>query len=212
MAVVTVARQLGAGSTAVANRVAELLGWRLLDRELVEQIAADLRVAPEQVEMHDERVETFIERLGQYLSEGFPEGLPVPVVPPVSPESAARVAGRIITRVVGEEGPAVIVGHGSQCLLRGDARAFHVLLHAPFELRAGQARERYRVSAREATERVRQSDWDRMRYIREHFDCDWLDPELYDLCVNTGRLGVEGSAAVIRTAAECFFGDLGRVL
>ena len=204
MAVITMARQLGSGGASVAQRVAEMLGWRLLDRALVERIAEDLNVAPDQVDLHDERVETFVERLGQYLSEGFPEVLPVPVLPPLSPELAARAARKVISAVV-EEGPAVIVGHGSQGLLQSDPRAFHVLVHAPLELRITRAAERFGVGRREAEERIRQSDSDRRRYIREHFEVEWLDPALYDLCVNTSRLGVERAAETIRHSADRYF-------
>lgn len=204
MAVVTIARQLGAGGGAVATRVAEALGWRLLDRALVERIAAELEVAPEQVEWCDERVESFVERLGTYLAEGFPEVMAVPP-PPVSPELAARAARRIVAAAA-EEGPAVVVGHGAQCILQGHPRSLHVLVHAPRALRVERARERYRVDAREAEERIRRSDADRRGYVREHFGRDWLDPALYGLCVDTGVLGAEGAAELVVEAARRVFG------
>lgn len=206
MSVITIARQLGAGGAAVATRVAGELGWRLLDRALVERIAEELEVAPEQVDACDERVESFVERLGLYLSEGFPEALPVPVAPPLSPERTARAARRVVAAAV-EEGPAVVVGHGAQCTLQGHPRALHVLVHAPFLVRAARARERYGIGEAEAAELIRRSDADRSGYVREHFDREWLDPTLYHLCVDTGRLGVEGAVELVRRAAERAFGE-----
>ena len=205
MSVITIARQLGAGGAAVATRLAEALEWRLLDRALVERIAQELEVAPEQVDACDERVESFVERLGSYLSEGFPEALPVPVVPPLSPELTAQAARRIVGAVV-DEGPAVVVGHGAQCILQGSPRALHVLLHAPFPVRVERARERYCVGEREAAERIRRSDADRRSYVREHFGREWLDPTLYHLCLDTGRVGVDGAAELVRAAAGRVFG------
>jgi hypothetical protein len=187
MGILTISRQLGAGGGAVADAVAEALNWRLLDRALVERIAQELEVAPAQVEVHDERVETFVERLGQYLSEGFPEGLPVRVVPPLSPEVTARAARSVVEAVV-EEGPAVIVGHGAQCILQDHPRAVHVLLHAAPAIRTARAAERYGIGSGEAAERVRRLDRQREAYVREHFAREWLDPTLYHLAVDTGRL------------------------
>ncbi|HEX2202127.1 MAG TPA: cytidylate kinase-like family protein [Longimicrobium sp.] len=204
MTVITIARQLGASGEAVANRLAEALGWRLLDRSLVARIADELEVAPEQVEACDERVENFVERLGAYLSEGVPEMLPVTMVPPVSPESTARAARRIVAAVA-EEGPAVIVGHGAQCILQGHPSVLHVLAHAPLAQRVERVRAHFGLEARAAAERVRQSDADRKRYIREHFDRDWLDPSLYHLSIDTGRFGVEGAAELIWEAATQVF-------
>jgi len=197
--VVTISRQLGAGGAAVATRLADMLGWRLLDRALVERIAAELDVAPEQVEPHDERVESFIERLGQYLSEGYPEVLPLPMLPPVSPERTARAARRVVTAVL-DESPAVIVGHGAQCVLRDDPRAFHVLIFAPLVHRIQRARERYNVDEPTAAAKIKQSDADRRAYVREHFDREWLDPTTYNLCIDSGRITVDRSADLIALA------------
>jgi CMP/dCMP kinase len=210
MTVITIARQLGASGEAVANRLAEALGWRLLDRALVERIADELEVAPEQVAACDERVENFVERLGAYLSEGLPEMMPIPNVPPVSPESTARAARRIV-EAVADEGPAVIVGHGAQCILQGHPEVMHVLAHAPFPRRVRRVADHFHLDERAATERVRQSDADRRRYIREHFSRDWLDPTLYHLAVDTGRFGVEGAAELIWEAATRVFGVLPQV-
>ncbi|CAN5685548.1 MAG: cytidylate kinase-like family protein [Gemmatimonadetes bacterium] len=207
MSVITIARQLGAGGAAVARSLSERLGWRLLDRALVERIAAELQVEPEQVEACDERVESFVERLGTYLSEGYPDIHPTPVLPRVSPERAAQVARRLVAGVV-HEGPAVIVGHGAQCVLREEPRAFHALVHSPRAIRIERARERYEVSQDEAEERIRQSDANRRRYIRDHFDREWLDPTLYHICVDVGRLGMETGAEIIADAATRYFGSL----
>jgi CMP/dCMP kinase len=201
MPIITIARQLGAGGGQVAVRVAESLGWRLLDRALVERIAEEMQASPEAVQLHDERVEGFVERLGQYLSEGFPEILPLAALPPVSPDRTARAARKVV-EAVGAEGSAVIVGHGAQCILQGRTDALHVLLHAPFAERVRAARERFGVQQEEAEERVREADGDRSRYIREHFDRDWLDPELYHLALDTSRFGSEGSAALIERVAR----------
>jgi CMP/dCMP kinase len=204
MSVITIARQLGSGGAAVATALAESLGWHLLDRALVERIAAELQVEPEQVEACDERVESFVERLGTYLSEGYPDLHPTPVLPRVSPELAARVAQRLVAGVV-DEGPAVVVGHGAMCVLREEPRAFHALVYAPHQRRVQRARERYAVSVEEAEERIRASDANRRRYIREHFDREWLDTSNYHLCVDSGSLGTGAAAALIRTAAEGYF-------
>ena len=205
MTVVTIARQLGAGGEAVANRLAGALGWRLLDRALVERIARELEVAPEQVEATTERVERFVERLGMYLSESFPEALPGAALPAaLSPEATARAARRIVAQAAAEE-PAVIVGHGAQCILRGSPATLHVLLHSPFDVRLARVREHFGVGERAAAERVRRSDADRRAYVREHFGAEWLDPALYHLSIDTHRFGVEGSAELIWEAANRLF-------
>ncbi len=57
MAIVTISRLYGSGGSDVAARVAELLGWSLLDNALIDEVAARLGVSPEQVTLREERVD-----------------------------------------------------------------------------------------------------------------------------------------------------------
>jgi cytidylate kinase len=206
MPIVTIARQLGAGGETIAQRLADALGWRLLDRALVDRIAEELEVAPEQVEATSERVEGFMERLGLYLAEGLPEALPVTIVPSTSSEATARAARRLVAALA-EEGPAVIVGHGAMCVLRDRLDAMHVFVHAPFETRVGRAVAFFEVDRARAEEKIRRSDTDRKRYIREHFGREWQDPTNYHLCVDTGAFGIDGAVELIRDAALRLLGE-----
>nr|MBA2671109.1 hypothetical protein [Gemmatimonadota bacterium] len=56
--------------------------------------------------------------------------------------------------------------------------------------------------------RIRQSDANRRRYIRDHFDREWLDPTLYHICVDVGRLGMETGAEIIADTATRYFSSL----
>jgi cytidylate kinase len=206
MPIVTIARQLGAGGETIAQRLADALGWRLLDRALVDRIAEELEMAPEQVEATSERVEGFMERLGLYLAEGLPEALPVTIVPSTSSEATARAARRLVAALA-EEGPAVIVGHGAMCVLRDRLDAMHVFVHAPFETRVGRAVAFFEVDREGAEEKIRRSDTDRKRYIREHFGREWQDPTNYHLCVDTGAFGIDGAVELIREAAVRLLGE-----
>ena len=53
--VVTVAREYGSGGGRIAQLLAGRLGWKLLDRCLVEKIAETARIKPEIAERFDER-------------------------------------------------------------------------------------------------------------------------------------------------------------
>lgn len=201
MAVVTIARQLGAGGSEVAQILARRLGWRLFDQELVERIAVEMQVLPEVVGLFDERVETVWERAGQYLGEGATGILQVQEPPALSPTRTARAAMRVIERV-SREGAAVIVGRGAQCVLRGRPNSFHVLLHAPLPFRAQSVRGRFGGELSEIEHRLSKSDRERGRYIRAHFDQEWMDARLYDLCLDTSRMEVRRSADLIYSACR----------
>jgi cytidylate kinase len=75
---ITISRQYGAGGSEVAALVAGTLGWRVVDNELVERVAARAGLTTEDVAQREERVPTFIERLARTVVAATPEL----VVPP----------------------------------------------------------------------------------------------------------------------------------
>lgn len=62
---ITIAREFGSGGAAVAQRISERLGWRLLDRALLEGIARSAQVDPRLAERFDERVDPWFHRLSK---------------------------------------------------------------------------------------------------------------------------------------------------
>lgn len=175
MAVITVARQLGSAGTWVATRAAEELGYEYVDRQLV--FAAAARAGVPEVALAQ------IDEFG-LLS-------PAPVR-----EAHDAYLKALLTVIVeaARRGNLVIGGYGGQLILSDFPGAFHVQVIAPFARRAGRIAERQGVSLSTAESLVRAADRRRALYLRRYYGVDWLDPGLYDLVVNTGR--IEPPAAV----------------
>ncbi len=197
---ITISRQYGAGGSEVARRVATALGWRLVDNELVEQVAARAGLPAERVAEREERVPTFVERLARTLAASSPE-----LFPPT--HAADAVVGlpeaelvRITERVVAElaaEGRVVVVGRAAPAVLAREAAALHVRLVAPRPFRIQAAAERLGRPAEEAAAVMDECDEMRERYSREYYRRDWNDPVNFHMVLNTGALGFEGAAAVV---------------
>ena len=63
MPLITVSRMVGAGGAELAARVAAVLGWQLVDNELVDSVAQRLGVPVAEVVEREERVPTLTQRL-----------------------------------------------------------------------------------------------------------------------------------------------------
>jgi CMP/dCMP kinase len=190
--VVTVAREFASGGGEIARELAGRLGWNLLDRELIEQTAQELRVDPEMAAKFDEAVDPWMHRAARRaLWRGAFEGI-ADLSPAEIPdaESTATLAHRLIERAA-EAGHCVIVGRGGQCLLQDKEDVFHVFIYAPWpdRLRRAQARMPGGGSGEELIVRT---DRFRSEYVRRHFDEDWRDPHLYNLmlCSHPGKEAV----------------------
>ncbi len=202
---ITISREFGAGGSEVAARVAKSLGWRVVDNELVERVAARAGLAPEDVARREERVSTFIERLARALVASTPEL----VVPPEAGGTASgssemdlvRVTERVVEEVAAE-GRVVLVGRAAPAVLARERDAIHVKVVAPREWRVAAAAARLGTSPAEAAKVTDETDRMRARYHQQHYGRDWNDPAKYHLVLNTAALGLDGAADVVVARAR----------
>lgn len=202
MAIITISRMYGSGGSDVAARVAQLLGWSLLDNAFVDAVAERLGVPASEVQAREERASSLVERLASALAVASPEILPPPTeqIPP-SEERMADVTRRIIEEAVAR-GNAVLVGRGAQSVLARRAGVLHVFCYAPREALVRRVAERRSVSVAEAEKIVDEINKQRDQYVRTTFKRSWKAHDNYHLAVNTDWLGVEGSAQLIVDAAR----------
>jgi len=112
-----------------------------------------------------------------------------------------RMVGMVI-RDLAREGGVIIVGRGSQVLLKDHPAALHVQLIAPFWHRVKIVMEREGLERRAALGRVRTSDQARAGYLRRYHNVNWLNPQLYDLIINTAKVPVEVAVRLIVEASR----------
>ena len=94
-------------------------------------------------------------------------------------------------------GDVVLAGSGSQMILKDRSNILHCLVIAPANLRIKAIVEQEGVSRKVADRRVKENDQARTAYFRRYFKVNWLDPELYDLVFNIGKVTKELAAEMI---------------
>ena len=94
-------------------------------------------------------------------------------------------------------GRSIVVGRGGNIITARLPNVFHVRLVAPIVTRIRHAAEYYHLSEAEAAKLVRERDQARRRYLRRHFNAEIDEPTLYDVTLNTGRMGFVQAAEVI---------------
>jgi cytidylate kinase len=181
--VLTLSRELGAGETSFAQALADRLGLRLCDRELLEQEAARLGVPAAELEKIDEQPAGIFERFrpGSLHQRYF--------------EALSRLMNELAS-----QGNVLLVGRGGSRFLRDQPAAFHVRLAAALPVRVRRLMEHRWVREAAARQMIAQSDEQRRRFYQSYFGADWADPLEYHLTVNSGRLGPTAVDAVVDTA------------
>lgn len=202
MRAVTISREYGSGGGEIASRLAQRLGWQLIDHEIVMRVAREMDVTEEEVEARDERTEGVISRILSSMQMVDPN---LVVGPPVSPVETARAYHAALASVVEAavaKGNVVIVGRGSQALLAQRRDVLHVRIVAPLESRIAYVMQREGLSQADAQARIQLKERDRSRYLQTAHHLQPEDAHLYDLVVNTGILDLDSVVALLVSALE----------
>jgi cytidylate kinase len=206
MAIITVSRMYGSGGSEVAERIADTLGWNLLDNALVDAVAERLGIPRDEVEEREERVPSLVQRLAAALALSAPEILPGPAsatLPP-SEERLIEVTERIINEAT-LQGNAVLVGRGAQSVLAARADVIHVYCYAPRPALVARTVARLGIPEKDAERVVDEKNHQREQYVRKYWKRSWSSLANYHLCLNTEWLGLDGAAdIVVRLARETF--------
>jgi CMP/dCMP kinase len=205
--IITISRMFGSRGSSVAAAVARQLGWSLLDNAVVDEVAARLGVSVSEVSAREERVPSLAERIASSLTMSAPE-LVLPVVDfslIESPEERLVAMTKHVIEEAVQDGNAVLVGRGAQCMLADRPDALHVFCHAPMSSLVEYAISNRGVSPENAEQEVLKMNRQREQYVRRHWGRDWKSHENYHICLDTARLGVEGAAMLIVGAARSRF-------
>ncbi|GAC1398450.1 MAG: cytidylate kinase-like family protein [Ktedonobacteraceae bacterium] len=205
MRAVTISREYGSGGGEVARHMAQRLGWRLVDHEIVVRVAQTLGVSESEAEAHDEHVEGFVSRLLRSMQRVDPNLMSGATVLPVSAETEQSEYQKALADVVQAaitDGRTVIVGRGSQALLAERRDVLHVRVVAPLAFRVAYVMQREGLSKDDAQARIQLKDRNRMRYLQSAHNLQSDDPHLYDIVVNSAVLDLDSIASLIITALE----------
>ena len=189
MAIITISHEMGAGGPEIGMTVAQRLGYRYADHELILDTAQRYGLLEEKLSHLDESKPSFFERLDtethQYIT-----------------------AIQTTLLEFADQDNVVLMGRSGQWLLRGIPHVLRVRVKAPFELRvkralkkmAGQMGEA--VNPRTVTDMVRRDDAEKAGRFRYLYELDINDPSLYELVLNTEKVSTETAVELVATAAR----------
>jgi hypothetical protein len=204
--VVCVSHATGAAGNEVGRLVAERLGFRYVDEDLVSQAA--LRAGVDASEIADEeRRKSWLGRVLDELAVGGGEAWAMTGLGPYGAVGVATTSDelRAYIREAIEEtaghGKAVIVAHAASHALAGRQETLRVLVTASPATRAGRVAEAEGLDETRAARAIKDADAGRADYLRRFHAVEQELPTQYDLVLNTDQLSPEQAAALISEAA-----------
>ena len=188
--IITIGRQFGSGGKCVAEVLGRKLGIPVYDQELIMKAAQESGFSAEFFEQSDEKRRFFS------LSSIFATAYSSETENYMSDKGLFRIQCETI-RNIAAQGPAVIVGRCSDYVLRDIKNKLDVFLTSPLEKRAARVAERQGIDYAKAMETVEREDRNREEYYNYYTFGNWGVASNYDLCIDSDKLGDEGTADMI---------------
>lgn len=196
--VITISRQFGSGGRTIGKAVAERLGIPYYDKELVDAVAKESGFSHE-----------FIEEIGEYatVTSSFLFNIavsshPMGLIDTMSVSDKLYVCQTNVIRDLADKCPCVIVGRCADFILKDRPDCLHVFIHADNAHRAARIRERYGETKQPMEKRLQEKDSKRKVYYKHYTNRNWGEAGNYDVCLDSGTLGVDKCVDIVCDIAE----------
>jgi cytidylate kinase len=179
MSIITISHEAFGDGRAIAERVAGILGYRCISREVLVEASKRYGIAEAK----------FFEILEEKPHHWWTQLL--------ESRGVYRIVLQATICELAQEGDLIYHGRAGQEFFPGIRHVLNVFIDTPREFRIQQVKTRKGLSEEDANEYLEELDRIRARRMKELFNIDWRDPARYDLVLNTARMSVETAARFI---------------
>lgn len=183
--VITISREYGSGGHRIGELLAQMLGVKLYDKELIGLTARESGLSEGDVRENEEMVESRLTYDDPMQTAIF------------------RSQSRIIRQIAQRES-CVIVGRLANFLLKNHPHSFHIFLYASPAYRLEHIISEYGIDTDKAPSVLQRIDRERREHCRHYTGCRWGDRRYYHLMIDCALLGDQGTAQAIRKILEPF--------
>ena len=193
--IITISRQFGSGGRTVGKLLAERLGVPFYDKELVKQVADETGFDVGYIEENGE-----FSPSKSIFSFAMSQGIPIMQNGLSMSDFIFCIQRQVILKLA--EQPCVIVGRGADYILRERDDCFNVFIHADMQSRAERIVRLSGESEKKPEQRLADKDKKRKIYYKHYTDREWGDAKNYDMCLNSGKIGIEKCVELILDAIK----------
>lgn len=190
--IITISREYGAGGGEIGKELARQLGYEYYDKSIILNVAREANIDVEHADKWDEVVPA---------NFGFAQSLFDFYNRPLS-EKLFEAQSKVIKKI-GEENNCVIVGRNANTILKEFDNSLHVFLHANLKWRVKRMQEQVEGTTPEKLlEQVQVIDKRRKKYCSYYTNTEFGSAQYYDVCLDTGRLGIEQCVKILLEMAR----------
>ena len=197
--VITISRQFGTGGHEIGAELARRLGVKLLDKQIINEVASRFCAVEDAVECIEARNplwrDDFTSFYRQYMAGAEYSGQEHDTTSRRLFEAQAEA----IRRIASEES-CVLIGRCGFHIFRDHPNALKIFVHADIDCRKRRIAEKYDISEQDAAAMVVDNDYSRELYTKTFTGSDWQDARNYDVTINVRKFGVNGAVDFLMNA------------
>lgn len=205
--IITISREYGSAGSAIGKIVAEKLGWKYYDKQLIDLAADESGLSPKFIEKSEQSLSSgwlYNMMLGSNYSSNYATATTPNTLPLVDQIYNAQ---RTIILKVAKESPCVIVGRCADYILHtseefDDSDILKLFVYANPDDRIKRAIEAYGIPEKDAKKTIAQVNKRRANHYNTFTEWTWGAYEHYDMLINSSYAGIEGTAGLIVNAAK----------
>ena len=199
--VITISRQFGTGGHEMGAELARRLGVKLLDKQILNEMAKKSRIVEEAMEKIEARNplwrDDFTDFYRNYMSRAEYNGLEHDQTSHDLFEAQAETIRQIV-----EEESCVIVGRCGFHIFENHPNALKIFVHSSEDCRKRRIADKYGLDLRDAAAMVVDNDYSRELYTKTYTGKDWTDARNYDISLDVRMFGVNGAVDFIMKCIE----------
>ena len=182
--VITISREYGSGGRYIGRLVADKLGIKFYDRDLVEKLSEKTGLSTEYIENNEQK-----RGILDALNSGCYYNL-------TNADELFVQESELINDLAKNES-CVIIGRCSDFILKDNKDVINIFVYSTMENKIERAVERYNLSKKEAEKEIKNIDKLRSNHYKHYTGKVWGENKNYDLCINSDTFGVEKAADMI---------------
>ncbi len=201
--VITISREVGSGGRTVGRKLAEKLGVRYCDKQLIKKLTEMFGLNASEIESIKAKKKSWLEDLFSKITPEFGSEMFIPKGVEYAPEVTSGEIFNYESQVLeqlAEESSCVIAGRSGFFVLKDHPNKFDVFIHASKPNRVKRIMRKQELSEKEAEEVITYVDKARENYIQQYASTSRYDLRNYDIVLNMDYLTEDQAVDLILKA------------
>ena len=199
--IITISRMFGTGGHEIGAELARRLGVKLIDKQVLNEVAKRMHVVEEAMEKIEARNplwrDDFTSFYRNYMSKAEYNGLEHDRTSHELFEAQAEAI-----RSIAAEESCVLIGRCGFHIFAEHPNALKIFIHSTEDCRKKRIAEKYDLSISDAAAMVVDNDYSRELSTTTFTGKDWTDARNYDISLDVRKFGVNGAVDSIMKCIE----------